>query len=67
MNLRLHPCSVTPAETRRAGQAAPPAEGLSCNNAARVEGKSIDTLRKQACVLSNSYLGVFQVLIGVGK
>ena len=34
MNLRLHPCSVTPAETRRAGQTAPPAEGLSCNNAA---------------------------------
>ena len=33
MNLRLHPCSVTPAETRRAGQTAPPAEGLSCNNA----------------------------------
>ena len=28
MNLRLHPCSVTPAETRRAGQTAPPAEGL---------------------------------------
>ena len=33
MNLRLHPCSVAPAETRRAGQTAPPAEGLSCNNA----------------------------------
>ena len=32
MNLRLHPCSVAPAETRRAGQTAPPAEGLSCNN-----------------------------------
>ena len=28
MNLRLHPCSVAPAETRRAGQTAPPAEGL---------------------------------------
>ena len=28
MNLRLHPCRVTPAETRRAGQTAPPAEGL---------------------------------------
>ena len=28
MNLRLHPCSVAPAETRRAGHAAPPAEGL---------------------------------------
>ena len=33
MNLRLHPCSVAPAETRRAGQTALPAEGLSCNNA----------------------------------
>ena len=33
MNLRLHPCSVAPAETRRAGQTAPPAEGLLCNNA----------------------------------
>ena len=33
MNLRLHPCSVAPAETRRAGQIALPAEGLSCNNA----------------------------------
>ena len=38
MNLRLHPCSVTPAETRRAGQTAPPAEGLSCNNAAEGHG-----------------------------
>ena len=35
MNLRLHPCSVAPAETRRAGQTAPPAEDLSCNNALR--------------------------------
>ena len=26
MNLRLHPCSVAPAETRRAGQTAPPAD-----------------------------------------
>ena len=26
-------CSVAPAETRRPGQTAPPAEGLSCNNA----------------------------------
>ena len=34
MNLRLHPCSVAPAEARRAGQTAPRAEGLSCNNAA---------------------------------
>ena len=28
MNLRLHPCSVAPAETRRANHAAPPADGL---------------------------------------
>ena len=33
VNLRLHPCSVAPAEARRAGQTAPPTEGLSCNNA----------------------------------
>ena len=33
MNLRLHLCSVAPAETRRAGQTGPPAEGLSCNSA----------------------------------
>ena len=26
MDLRLHPCSVAPAETRRAGQTAPPAD-----------------------------------------
>ena len=38
MNLRLHPCSVAPAETRRAGQTAPPAEGLSCNNATVCRG-----------------------------
>ena len=35
MNLRLHPCSVAPAETKRASQTTPPAEGLSCNNAHR--------------------------------
>ena len=34
MNLRLHPCSVAPVETRRAGQTAPPAEGFSYHNAA---------------------------------
>ena len=28
MNLRLHPCSVAPAETKRASQTAPPVEGL---------------------------------------
>ena len=28
MDLRLHPCSVAPAETRRAGQTAPLAEGI---------------------------------------
>ena len=28
VNLRLHPCSVAPAEARRAGQTAPPTEGL---------------------------------------
>ena len=27
MDLRLHPCSVTPAEARRTGQTAPPTEG----------------------------------------
>ena len=41
MNLRLHPCSVAPAETRRAGQTAPPAEGLSCNNAPLKPGVAI--------------------------
>ena len=35
VNLRLHPCSVAPAEARRAGQTAPPTEGLSCNNAGK--------------------------------
>ena len=46
MNLRLHPCSVAPAETRRAGQTAPPAEGLSCNNAVlRGDGPHGSTLR----------------------
>ena len=34
IDLRLHPCSVTPAEARRTGQTAPPTEGHSCNNAA---------------------------------
>ena len=28
MNLRLHPCSVTPAEARRTGQTASPPQGL---------------------------------------
>ena len=28
MNLRLHPCSVAPAETRSAGQTASPPQGL---------------------------------------
>ena len=38
MDLRLHPCRVTPAEARRTGQTAPPTEGHSCNNATRPPG-----------------------------
>ena len=43
MDLRLHPCNVAPAETRRAGQTAPPAEGLSCNNACAGKARSRGT------------------------
>ena len=43
MNLRLHPCSVAPADTRRAGHTAPPAEGLSCNNACAGKARSRGT------------------------
>ena len=40
---KLHPCSVAPAETRRAGQTAPPAEGLSCTNACAGKARSRGT------------------------
>ena len=36
-------CSVAPAETRRAGQTAPPAEGLSCNNVCAGKARSRGT------------------------
>ena len=50
MNLRLHPCSVAPAETRRAGQTAPPAEGLSCNNALRSFGGTLVGIQRSTPV-----------------
>ena len=42
MNLRLHPCSVAPAETRRAGQTAPPQKVFHATTPWRV-ARSIPT------------------------